>query len=57
MDELLRQEGLGHAVSYIEIEFDGFEQCTNENSEGGLVDRRWEIREKTRVQPRVSGCI
>ncbi len=41
MEELIRQDGLGRRVYYMEIAVDGLEPTTKANSEGGLVKFIW----------------
>ena len=46
MDELIRQDSLGHPVFYVEIAIDGIERTTGENNEGRLVDSKWLLKEE-----------
>jgi hypothetical protein len=44
VEELIRQDGLGRKIYYIELDIDGLERATGTNNEGGLVGYTWQAR-------------
>ena len=42
IDELIRQNGVGQRIYYIEVDLDGLERTTAANSEDGLVKYLWQ---------------
>jgi hypothetical protein len=54
-EELLRQDGVGRKIGYLQVDIQGLESAFGEASEGGLIAYRW--HERTEAGHKRSGTV